>query len=133
MEQTDGVEIKHARNRLEYRPPKLPHASMDGYFAEPNRDYKYYECHWHGHACQPFRDVTTTNGDNVEARYEQTISRLEQITRAGYQVKVHWKCEFHNAAKETPELLDHPAVCQSPLCTWDDLYGGRTEVMRLNN
>jgi G:T-mismatch repair DNA endonuclease (very short patch repair protein) len=60
------------------------------------------------------------------------MSRLEQITRAGYQVKVQWECEFHDAAMDTPELLAHPAVCQIPLCTRDALYGGRTETMRLH-
>ena len=30
-----------------------------------------------------------------------------------------------------PELLAHPIVQQSPLCTRDALYGGRTESMRL--
>ena len=54
--------------------------------------------------------------------------RLEQITRAGYQVKVQWECEF----EESPELLAHPIVRQSPLCTRDARYGGRTEAMRLH-
>jgi hypothetical protein len=30
MEQTDGVVIKHARNRLQYRLPELHHFSEDG-------------------------------------------------------------------------------------------------------
>jgi len=89
MELTDGVVIKHARNGIEYRLPKLPYFSVDGYRAETNRVYEVFGCFWHGCPCQPFRDVITTNGDNLAARYEQTMARLEQITRAGYQVKVH--------------------------------------------
>ena len=61
-------------------------------------------------------------------RYERTMLRLKQITQAGSQVKVQWECEF----EEKPELLTHPLVRQSPLCTRDALYGGRTEAMRLH-
>ena len=56
------------------------------------------------------------------------MSRLEQITREGYQVKVQWECEF----EENPELLRHPIVRESPLCTGDAKYGGRTETMHLH-
>jgi len=56
------------------------------------------------------------------------MSRLEQITRTGYQVKVQWECEF----EEKPELHTHPVVRSSPLRTRDVLYGGRTEAMLLH-
>jgi hypothetical protein len=55
--------------------------------------------------------------EKLAARYERTMARLEQITRAGYQVKVQWECEFDNAGIATPELLAHTTVCKSPLCT----------------
>ena len=61
-------------------------------------------------------------------RYERTISCLEQITRAGYQIKVQCECEFEKKL----ELLTHCLVKQSPLCTRDALYGGRMEAMRLH-
>jgi len=62
-----------------------------------------------GHTSQPFRDVATLSGDTMAERYERTMSRLEQITRVGYQDKVQWECEF----EEKPELLSHPLVRQS--------------------
>jgi hypothetical protein len=52
--------------------------------------------------------------------------RLERITKAGYQVKVQWECEF-----ELPEDMDMEEV-HLPLRTRDALYGGRTEAMRLH-
>jgi len=55
------------------------------------------------------------------------MSRLEQLTRAGYQFSVQWECEF----EEKPDLLTHPVVRKTPLRTRDALYGGRTEAMRL--
>jgi len=58
------------------------------------------------------------------------MSRLEQITRAGYLVMVQSEYEFDDAGR--PELVAHPIVQQSPLCTRDVLYGGRTEAMRLH-
>jgi len=132
MEQTDRVVIKHAHNGLEYRQHELPQFSVDGYCAETNTIYEFFVCYWQGCASQPFRDVFTTNGDNLAARYEQTMGRLEQITRAAYQVKVLWECEFYDAGIETPELLAHPTVCHSFLCARDTLYEGRTEAMHLH-
>jgi G:T-mismatch repair DNA endonuclease (very short patch repair protein) len=32
--------------------------------------------------------------DTLAERYEQTMFRLERITRAGYHVRVNWECEF---------------------------------------
>ena len=49
------------------------------------------------------------------------MSRLEQITRAGYQVKFKWECEFDDAGG--PELPAHPIVQQSPLRNRDAFYG----------
>jgi len=51
------------------------------------------------------------------------MSRLKQMTRAGYLVNVQWECEFDDAGK--------PAHPQSPLRKRDALYGSRNEAMRL--
>jgi len=84
MEETDGCHIQHARNGPEYRPPELPHYSVDGYCAETRTVYKFLGC-----TCQPFRDVKTlTSGETLAERYEQTLARIEQLKRAGYQVKI---------------------------------------------
>jgi len=63
---------------------------------------------------------------------EQRRARLEQITRAGYQVKVQCEFEIDDAGIAKPELFAHPTVLQSPLCTRDALYGGRTEARLLH-
>jgi len=128
MEETSGVQIMHCRNGREYRLPELPNFSVDGYCPETNKIYEFFGCFWYGHTCQPFRDVATLSGDNLAEGYEPTMSRLEQITRADYQVKVQWECEF----EEKSDLLTHPVVRQTPLRTLDALYGGRTEAMRLH-
>jgi len=76
MEQTDGVAKTHSRNELEYSLPELHHLSEDCYCAETNTFYEFFGCHWNGCVCPPFRDVITTKGDIVAARYKQTMSRL---------------------------------------------------------
>jgi G:T-mismatch repair DNA endonuclease (very short patch repair protein) len=88
---------------------------------------------WHGHTSQPFRDVSTMSGDTLAERYERTMSRLEQITHAGYQVKIQWECELDEVGIviQKPELLTHRIVEQSPIYTRDALYGGRTVATRL--
>jgi len=72
--------------------------------------------------------------DTLAERYERTMSRIKQITRAGYQVKVQWESEFDASkiVEQNPELLTHPIVQHSPLKTRDELYGSRTEAMRLH-
>jgi len=115
MEETEGVKIMHCRNGREYRPPELPRLSVDGCCPENNTLYEFFGSFWHGHTYQPLRDVATLNGDTMAERYECTMSRLELITRAGYYVKVQWECEF----EDKPELLTHPLVIQSTLCTHD--------------
>jgi len=119
MEQTNGVKIKHVRNGRVYRLPELPNFGADGYFPEENTIYEFFGCYWHGYTCHPFRNVATLSGDNLAQRYERTMSRLEQITRTGYQYKIQWECEID----EKPELLTHPIVRHRPMCTRDALYG----------
>ena len=59
MEETDSVNIMHCRNGREYSFPELPHFSVDGYCPETRTVYELFGCFYHGHTCQPFRDVTT--------------------------------------------------------------------------
>ena len=66
------------------------------YSAETNTFYDLFG--WHGCACQPCRDLITTNGDTLAAEFEERMVRLDHITRAEYQVKVKLRCEFDDAA-----------------------------------
>ena len=102
---------------------------MDEFCPETGTVYEFMG-YFHGHTCQPFRDVTTMVGDTLAERYERTMSRIEQIARAGYLVEVQWECEFDD--KIQSELQTHPLVQHAPLKTRDALYGGRTETMRLH-
>jgi len=61
------------------------------------------------------------------------MARLEQVTRAGYQVEVEWEWNFDSEIMpHHPELKTHPMIQHSPLNTRDALYGVRTEAMRLH-
>jgi glucose dehydrogenase len=84
--------------------------------------------------CQPFGDVKTLGGETLSERYEQTLSRIEQIKRAGYQLKIQWEYKFGEAkiVEHKPELLVHPTVKHAPLISRDALYGGRTEATRIH-
>jgi len=70
MDQTDWVEIKHARNGRDYRLPELHYLSVDGYCPETITVYGFFGCFWHGISCQPFRVLFTTNDHTLAARYE---------------------------------------------------------------
>jgi G:T-mismatch repair DNA endonuclease (very short patch repair protein) len=91
-EQTDGCSIIHGRIGREVRLPELLHLRVDGFCNETKKEYEFLGCFWHGHTCLPYRDVETMTGDTLAERYETTMSRLEQITRAGYQVEIQWEC-----------------------------------------
>jgi len=134
MEQTDGCRIMHAKNGSDYRPPELQNYSVDVYCPETKIIYEFLGCFYHGHNCQPFRDVKTMGGGTLAERYERTMARIEHITPAGYEVNIHWECDFDESGivNQKSELLTHPIVEQSPLHTRDALYGGRTEAMRLH-
>ena len=62
--------------------------SVNGFYAETRMIYEFCGCYCHGHTCLPFRDVSTMAEDTLVERYEQTIARLEQITRQD----IRWKC-----------------------------------------
>ena len=134
MEQTDRCQIQHASNGREYRLPEWSHYSVDSYCAETRTIYEFLGCYYHGCTCQPFRDVKTVSGETLAGRYEQTLSRIEQIKRAGYQAKIQWECKFDEAklVEQKPELLVRPIVKHASLITRDAVYGGRTEAMRLH-
>jgi G:T-mismatch repair DNA endonuclease (very short patch repair protein) len=102
--------------------PELPHLSVDGFCPETIKVYEFLGCYLHGHTCLSFRDVTTMVEGTLSDRYEQTMSRLAQITQAGYQVEVQWECEFDSKIlPRHPELKTHPIVQHSPLKTRDAL------------
>jgi len=134
MGQTDGCRIYHTRNGREYRPHELPHYSVDVYCRKTRTIYEFLGCYYDCCTCQPFRDVKTMGGETLTERYEQIMARNEQITRAGYLVKIQWECKFDEAqiAEQKPEFLAHPIVRHAPLITRDALYGDRTEAMRLH-
>jgi G:T-mismatch repair DNA endonuclease (very short patch repair protein) len=124
-EEIDRCEILHGRNGRKYRMPELPHLSVDGFCSETKKVYEFLACYFHGHTCLPFRDVTTMVDDTLSARYEQTMSRLAQITQAGYEVEVQWEYAF-----DRDILPNHPEL-KTPK-TRDSLYGSRPEAMRLH-
>jgi len=126
MEETDRVNLMHCRKRREYMLHELPSFSVNGYCPETLTVFEFFGCFYHGQTSQPFRDVTIFRGDKSAQRYEQTMSRLKEITRAGCRVKFQWECEFDDAGSPA-----HPIVQQCPLRTRDALYGGRTEAMLL--
>ena len=97
MEQTDGCIIMHARNGREFRLPELPATVSTVIAQKPKRSTNFGDV-LDGCKFRPLRDFETLGGDTFAERYERTMSRNEQITAAGYTVKLIWECEF-DAAK----------------------------------
>jgi hypothetical protein len=79
----------------------------------------------------PYSDTATLRQENdtLAQRYHQTMTRLEQITQAGYEVELMWKCEFdRDILAKHPELINHPLVQHAPLNTRDALYGAEKRL-----
>lgn len=54
--------------------------------------------------------------DTLAERYEHMMARVEQITRAVYQVEVQWECEFVDGIlARHPELKTRLVVHHSSL------------------
>jgi len=96
MEGTDVVKIMHGRNDREYKVHELPHLILEGYCPETRGIYEFFGYYFHGHKCQPFRDVITTLCDTLAERYERTMLRLQPITRSIYLVNFQWNASLTN-------------------------------------
>jgi len=70
VKETDGVKLMHGR---EYKVPELSHFSVGGYCPETRTIYEFFRCYFHGHTCQPFRDIITTSGDTLAEQYERVL------------------------------------------------------------
>jgi hypothetical protein len=82
----------------------------------------------------PYPDTATLGQDNdtLAQRYEQTMTRLEQTTKADYEVELMWECKFdRDILPKHPDLRNNPLVEHASLNTRDSLYGGRTKAMSL--
>jgi G:T-mismatch repair DNA endonuclease (very short patch repair protein) len=109
-------------NGREYRLPDVPNLSVDGFCVQIRTMYEFFDCFWDGHTCLKFRDVIMKSGETLAERYEQTMQRVEKITRAGYQVIAQWECEFdREILSEHPELLTHRVFESEHLNTRDAL------------
>jgi G:T-mismatch repair DNA endonuclease (very short patch repair protein) len=94
-ERRTGKKMLHGGNGKERQLPELPNICVDGFCEETPAVYEFNGCYWHGHTCQPFRDLPTAcGGGTLAERYEKTMSRLERIAQAGYHIEVKWECEF---------------------------------------
>jgi len=69
-------------------------------------------------------------GETLAERYEGTIMRIEQITRPGYQVDVHWVRELDEEILPSHPKLKTPVVGYYPAIMRHAFYGDRTEAMR---
>ena len=74
----------------------MPRFNVDEYCPETRIVYQFFGCIYHGHTCQPFRDFANLRGDTLAERYELTMSRLEEITHAGYLVKIEREFQFND-------------------------------------
>jgi len=85
-----------------------------------------------GHTCLIFRDVTTSGGDHLVERYEQTMTKLQRITSAGYTIEVVWECQFNkDILPRHREMKQDPIFQKILLIHMMSYMGGRTEVIVL--
>jgi G:T-mismatch repair DNA endonuclease (very short patch repair protein) len=113
----------------------VPNVKVNGNCEDTNEVFEYLGCFWHGCLCMPNRHSPIGSiKETLQNRYEDTMSRLQRIKNAGYNVVSVWGCEFEKQLRETPglenELCSLPFVTQAPINIRDALYGGRTEATK---
>jgi len=64
-----GRKILNGRNGREYRLPELPDFILVVFCPKTRTLYEFLGCYYHGHTCQPYRDVCTMRGDMLAERY----------------------------------------------------------------
>jgi hypothetical protein len=99
LEKTGKRNIR-GRNGKERQRPKVPGIRVDGLCEETRTVYEFNGCYWHGHTYMTFRETLTACWNNTLAEtYENTMSRLERYTRAGYRARC-----CGNADSNSPKL-----------------------------
>jgi G:T-mismatch repair DNA endonuclease (very short patch repair protein) len=87
----------HAGNGREVHLDRVLNLKVDGYFAETGEVFEYLGCFWHGFPCMPNRHESSGNtGEVLLSRYEETMTRLQKVRDAGYEVISIWVCELRN-------------------------------------
>jgi G:T-mismatch repair DNA endonuclease (very short patch repair protein) len=125
-EKADGCTILHGLNGSGYRLPEFSDLSVDGFCPETKIVYEFYGCFWHGYTCLPFRDVITVAGETLAERYEHTMARIGQITRAAYEVEFMCECDF-----DVGILARHPEL-KTPCSTTQSSEHSRC-IVRVSN
>ena len=121
--------------------------TVDGYCEATNCVYEFHSCYYHGcpahyesSAPTPHRVRKTTNhkGETVYKQMKfgnllsNTITRMENIKEAGFNVVEMWECKWDNICKKfhlptSKKELEH-IKCLIPR---DAYFGGRTNAVKL--
>src|SRR3978361_846266 len=127
-----GINIQHSAKQRE---AVIDGLKVDGYCPETNQVFEFQGCYFHG--CSQCYNTTDRDKalhedstDCLNARYERTLKKVEQLKQKGYEVVEMWEHEFRELLKKNKELqqsLDnHPLLVYTPLNPRDAFYGGRT-------
>ena len=128
-----GNRIKHAANGGEQTLmiESWGKVRVDGYDPLKKTVYEFQGCEFHGcPKCKKQRHVKTWHHPDrtVDEMLELTKKKTGVLRKAGYTVKVEWKCNFKQKLAADPELQDMIKDLEwtAPLNPKEALFGGRT-------
>ena len=132
----EGIHIQHARNMGEKVITVGSRSyKVDGYHEETKTVFEFFGCYYHGcPVCYRDREKKPAGFcQTMEDAYQETLTRVAELEKAGYEVVTVWECEVKRMLKEDPEMAEffEKTEIPQPINPRDALKGGRTNATRL--
>ena len=149
---TENCFIQHSENNEEYevmlrKPPteEYPEGEpyikkVDGYDRNTNTVYEFMGCFYHSckrcyqlDAAHPLKSDLYNKDNRITHGqvYATTLRILEDITNAGYNLKVMWECDWKKMKSKQKLKSNVELFKRLPLNPRDAYYGGRTNAVSL--
>jgi hypothetical protein len=96
-----NVVVQHAGNGREF---KIGLLKVDGYIESKNLVLEFLGCYFHSHPSCTISTETAPNGKTNSLNYDDTILRIEEIKKMGYNVEVFWECDVEQELTTNKEM-----------------------------
>ena len=125
-----NIKIQHALNDGEY---KIDDMKVDGYCEETNTVYEFQGCFWHGCTkCYTSDKINPKNKLDMATLQKQTVEKNRKISNLGYNLIEVYECELDKDKDFKLWVSRNPCEVVTPLNPRDAMFGGRTNVTKLD-
>ena len=130
LSEKHNIKIQHALNGGEY---EINDMKVDGYCEETNTVYEFQGCFWHGCTkCYTGDKINPKNKLDMATLQKYTLEKNRKIYDAGYNLVEIYECELDKDIHFKSWANKNPCEVITPLNPRDAMFGGRTNVTKLN-